>query len=51
VQALALAVELAEHGHFRRELKRKPALDEALLLRLVGAEQPVSVLSSVAHRR
>src|SRR5262249_49533841 len=50
VQALALAVELAERRHFRGELKWKAPLDELLLLRLIGAEQPRRVFRHLAHR-
>ena len=49
VQALALAVELAEHRHFRRELERKAPLDESLLLRLIRAQQPCRVVTRLAH--
>jgi hypothetical protein len=38
VEPFALAVELAEHRNFRRELERKPPLDEPILLRLIRAE-------------
>src|SRR6185312_15331531 len=37
---LGLAVELAERRHLRRELERKAPLDEAFLLRLIGAQEP-----------
>src|SRR5262249_26318782 len=46
---LALAVELAERGNLGRELERKAALDEPLLLRLIRAEQLCRVLSHLAH--
>jgi hypothetical protein len=49
VQPLALAVQLAEHGHFRGELQWKASLDESLLLRLICAQQPRRVLTRVAH--
>src|SRR5262249_11311976 len=48
-KALGLAVELAQRGYLGRELQREPPLDEALLLRLVGAQQSRRVLARVAH--
>jgi hypothetical protein len=50
VQPLGLAVQLAERRHLGRKLKREPTLDEPLLLRLVGAQQPRRVLARLAHR-
>src|SRR5215472_577718 len=49
-KSLRLAVELAQRRHFRGELERKAPLDEALLLRLIGAQEPRGVLASLAHR-
>src|SRR5437867_3255046 len=49
VEALGLAVQLAERRHLRRELEREAPLDEPLLLRLVRAQQPRRVLARLAH--
>ena len=48
MKALGLAVHLAERRHLGRELEREAPLDEALLLLLVRAQQPIARL---AHGR
>ena len=49
-KALAWLYSSRSAGHLRRELERKAALDEPLLLRLVRAQQPRRVLAGLAHR-